>query len=132
MKFSGILERSMGLDTKLKMRRSRGGWEVWKYVYQLETKVRPSNDGILKYDIKMVKKKAVIDSRLTRGEAKNVLGLVHFVESGLRKAIFDTIANYKPWEVPVAGNNGAIADTVSNVLSGCGGLSKVQPENLQD
>lgn len=132
MKCSGILERSIGLDTDLKMRRSRGGWQVWRYVYQLETKVQPSNDGRLRYDIKTVKKKAVIDSGLTRGEAKNVLGLVHFVESELRKAIFDKIVNYKPWEVSVASNNGGVTDTVSDVLSKCGSVSKVQPEDIQD
>ncbi|UJE34806.1 hypothetical protein vBAbaPP1_17 [Acinetobacter phage vB_AbaM_P1] len=115
----------------LKLRRSRGGWQVWKYVYQIEAEVRPSIDGLLRYDIKTVKRRFIIDKGLTRGEAKNVVGLIRFIESGLREAIFDKIVNYKPWEVSVADNNGEIADTIPDVLSGCRGVSRAQPEDIQ-
>lgn len=109
----------------LKIRRSRGGWQVWRHG---SVQAIPPNGGKLPKPRKLKPEK--ICKGLTRGEAKYVVYIVPVIESEIREAAFGWMSNPKPFRISLADNLGGVADTVSDVLSRCTGVSKIQSEDI--
>lgn len=116
----------------LKIRRSRGGWQVWSCG---SVQAIPPIGGKLPKSRKL--KPIKLKGGMTRGEAKNAIFVASYIDDMVRQAVFGYHTTFyyqynQHLDVPVDDNYGTITDTVSDVLSRCDQLSKVQPEDIQD
>ncbi|QIW91514.1 hypothetical protein vBAbaMD22_01 [Acinetobacter phage vB_AbaM_D22] len=114
----------------LKIRRSRGGWQVWRHG---SVQAIPPVGGKPPKPIKL--KPIKLKGGMTRGEAKNAIFVARHIDDMVRQAIFGYHStfyyqyNQHP-DVSVDDNYGTITDTVSDVLSGCVGVPEIQPEDF--
>lgn len=69
------------------MRRARDGWQLWCSHDHYDSAI--SINGVVKY--KKTRMSTLIVKGLTRGEAKNSIKLINYIESELAKNIFGNI-----------------------------------------
>jgi len=69
------------------MRRARDGWQVWCSHDHYDSAIYLN--GCVKYKKSRINR--LVEKGLTRGEAKNIIKLIHHLESELNKAIFSRI-----------------------------------------
>jgi len=113
----------------LKLRRSRGGWQVWRCaVFQAVPPIGGKTPKPRK--LKPIK----IKGGMTRGEAKNAIMVANYIDDMVRRALYDHESTYyyQYSGVSVDNNYGASSDTLPDELSGLGLVPEVQPEDLQD
>lgn len=114
----------------LKIRRSRGGWEVWKHG---SVQAIPPIGGKPPKPVKLKPKK--LKGGMTRGEAKDAIIAANYINDLVYQAVFGYMSTFyyqydRHQNVPVDGNYGAITDTVSDVLSGHSELQREQSKEV--
>lgn len=114
----------------LKIRRSRGGWQVWKHG---SVQAIPPIGGKPPKPVKLKPKK--LKGGMTRGEAKDAIIVANHINDMVYQAVFGYMSTFyyqydRHKDVSVGDNYGVITDTVSDVLSRYPELQREQPKEV--